>query len=254
MNPDVYLELFEDEMGLDTMGLTMYYPQLIETIQKRTLPVFSELFPCIYPYIMDPRDNSKKIPDKYGGSTIEFRIEDHVLDDFGLKVMGHGQFYPAYEKKEYDSGYNTMYLGGMQSYGNSFETILLGSIENSTRSVMRQAIGMNPVCELKGPKLLALKHLPDFSPYIIELLVTYPGVNSIQETFKRYFLNLAKFDVGIFLYAKLKYVEDVITPAGNLNLKISDWESYPRDKEDYIKELRSISFPDRVLNSYFTAI
>jgi hypothetical protein len=67
-------------------------------------------------------------------------------------------------------------------------------------------------------------------------------------------MNLAKYDVGIYLHNKLKYAEDVVTPAGNLNLKISDWESYSNQKEDYIKELLQLSFPDRVMKNYFMAI
>lgn len=254
MHPDVYLELFEDEMGLDTMGLSWMYPQLIETIQRRTFPVFSELFPCIYPYVLDPKDTTNRIPDKFSGNSAEFRIEDPVLDDFGLKVLSFRQLYPVYEKSEYEHGYNNAYLAGVGAYNGSFDDMLIGNIAAETNSMFRGTLGLNPICKLKGPRLLSIKHFTDYAPYLVELIITYPNVSSMQETFKRYFLNLAKFDVGIYLYAKLKYMQDVVTPAGNVDLKISEWESYPRDKEDYIRELRTLSFPDRVESIYFLAV
>lgn len=254
MHPDVYIELFEDEMGLDTMGLTNLYPDLVEVIQKRTLPVFSEMFPCVYPYLLDPSDKSKRIADEYGGNVNEYRIEDPVLESYVLKVISYQKLYPAYKKDPYAHGYNNMYIGGMGDTGMNYDDILLGTVISSTRSTIRQAVGMNPTCKLKGSNVLAIKNFADFAPYIVELIVTYPNINSIAETYKRFFMNLAKYDVGIYLYQKMKYVEDVVTPAGNLNLKISDWESFPREKEDYIKELLTLSFPDRVMDNYFMAI
>lgn len=255
MHPDVYLELFEDEMGLDTMGLTSFYPALIETIQKKTLPVFSELFPCVYPYLLDPNDMANRIPDAYAGSSVEYRINDPMLDSFGLKVLSYKHMYPAYKKDEYEKGYQGQYLGGIYGYGgNMLDDMLIGNIQGSINSKYREVLGMNPVCKLKGTKLLELKHFADFNPYIVELIITYPNVNSIQETFKRYFLNLAKFEVGIYLYNKLKYMEDIVTPAGNVNLRISDWEGYPRERDDYITQLRELTFPDRVDGIYYLSI
>lgn len=253
MHPSVYLELFEDEMGLDTMGLTHLYPTLVKLIQKRTIPIFSEMFPCRYPYVLDPSDNTKKVADIYGGGAVEYILEDSVLKSYNMKIISFGQIHPAYKKEPYSPTYNNMYIGGNMA-SLSFDDIMIGAVAEATNSIMRQQIAMSPILKLKGNNVLSIKNMPDFHPYIIELYVTYPNINSISLTFKRYFMNLAKYDVGIYLYNKLKYMEDVVTPAGNLNLKIADWEGYSKDKEDYIKELLQISFPDRVMDLYFNPI
>ena len=183
MHPDVYIELFEDEMGLDTMGLTHLYPALIQLIQKRTFPVFSEMFPCLYPYILDPDDKVKRIADVYGNNENEYRIEDHILESYGLKILSFSKTYPAHKKDPYASTYNNMYLGGIMDTGISYDDILIGSVIASTRSTLRQSMGMNPVFSLKG-SVMGIKNFADFAPYIIELITTYPNINSISETYK----------------------------------------------------------------------
>jgi hypothetical protein len=42
-----------------------------------------------------------------------------------------------------------------------------------------------------------------------------------------------------------------VTPAGNLDLKIDDWDGASREREDYLKELRTRAFSDRVNVRYF---
>ena len=62
---------------------------------------------------------------------------------------------------------------------------------------------------------------------------------------------LAKLDCKIYLWNQLKYLENIVTPVGNMDLKVSDWENADRERDDYLKELRTKSFPDRVLDKYF---
>lgn len=65
-------------------------------------------------------------------------------------------------------------------------------------------------------------------------------------------MTLAKYDIKIYLWNQLKYMQDIVTPSGNLNLQISDWEGAEREREDYLKEFRQRAFPDRFVTKYFT--
>ena len=67
-------------------------------------------------------------------------------------------------------------------------------------------------------------------------------------------MDLAKFDVKNRLWVELRYIQDIVTPSGNLDLKINDWESAEKDREDYLRELRTRTFPDRVMDKYFRII
>ena len=48
----------------------------------------------------------------------------------------------------------------------------------------------------------------------------------------------------------MRYLESVVTPAGNLDLKFN-WDNAEQEREDFIKELRTRAFPDRVQTRYF---
>lgn len=65
------------------------------------------------------------------------------------------------------------------------------------------------------------------------------------------FRTLCKLDIKTWLWTQLKFVQDVVTPNGNLDLRISDWESAERDRDEFLRNLKNQSLADRVGPSFF---
>jgi hypothetical protein len=247
MNPNVYLELFEDEMGLDTLGLEYLYPELVKLIQRRTLPDFYQHFWCFYPYEFDVRDKSKMIPSRFATNTAEYRVVDETVDSFKMEIIDVHLDKSAIEKNEYDHTQNrTGYINNLIEWGGSFDDVLLGSLAADTMSTQRYMVGLAPVVKLMGDKVLSVKNIPSGMNHLVTLTVVIPSIIPIRMIYKRQFIALAKLDVQTWLWNRLKYMQDIVTPAGNIDLKISDWESSANDRESFLKELRQISYADRM--------
>ena len=88
----------------------------------------------------------------------------------------------------------------------------------------------------------------------VKFRVQFPNIASIPEDYRETFIQLAIYDIKIKLYNELKYIEDIVTPAGNLNLRVSDWDSAERDRVEFLRELRTKSFPDRLRDDYFVLL
>ena len=108
--------------------------------------------------------------------------------------------------------------------------------------------------ELRGPRILYLKNYAIQGTVEVTLKTRWPNIVSIPEEYHNDFIRLAKLDCEIYAWQNLKYLESVVTPAGNLDLKISSWESAEQEREDFLKELRTRSFPDRVGSMYFQLV
>ena len=68
-------------------------------------------------------------------------------------------------------------------------------------------------------------------------------------------MQLAIYDVKIKLWNELRYLEDIPLPVGgNLNLRINDWEGAFNERNDFIRDLRSKSLPDRVGTGWFHVV
>jgi len=185
----------------------------------------------------------------------EYYLKDYTLEKFNLpilEIMGVDLTITTDDSAtERDAYYSTLIP---DSRAIDLETMLLGAENTYLETLTRASIPFKRRHQLRGAQNLYLQIYPTMGIVEVVIKTSFPNLSSIPEEFKETLMDLAKLDVKIKLYNELKYLEDVVTPSGNLNLKISDWDSAERDRTDFIKDLRIRSFPDRIGSGYFTIV
>jgi hypothetical protein len=107
--------------------------------------------------------------------------------------------------------------------------------------------------EYRGGNVLYLRNYAFGGTAEVTIKTRYPNIASIPEEYREIFLQLAEYDCKILLWHNLRYLEDIVTPAGNLQLRF-DWSSADQERSDYLKDLRNRTLADRVVNRYFRLV
>lgn len=249
-----YKEVFEDILGLDVLGLESRFKDLVKLVNRRTLITFSNLIPCKYITYLDLDDTSKMIREDHQRVGTEWVIDDPVLAKFHLPILGIESinYSNMAGTDPYDPSSAAYYNAVIASRQNlTLESVLMGSEYTYNRTLIDSAIPFKKYHELRGPNVLYLQNYAYSGTIEITIKTRYPNLASIPEEYRETLITLALYDIKIKLYNELKYLEDIVTPAGNLNLRVSDWDGAFRDREDFLKDLRSRTMPDRVGKGYF---
>ena len=248
-----YTELFEQTLGLDVIGIENQFRELVKLINTKTLSAFSNLIPLKYLYYLDLTDRSHIVKKEQHTLGVEYYIDDPVLEKFHLPIL-------AVDKIEYnDVGSVDPYDPNSTAYYNSvitsrqnltLESVLFGGEYTYNRTLTDNAMPFKRYHELRGSRVLYLRNYAIQGTVEIVLRTNWPNLVSIPEEYKEVFMKLAKLDVEIYLWNQLKYLQSsIVTPAGNIDLQV-DWSGADNEREEYLKELRRTSFPDRVGNMY----
>lgn len=246
-------ELFEDVLGLDVLGLENRYKDLVELINRKSLPTFSNYIKCSYFHYIDLNDRDLIIREEYGRVGREYYIKDNTLDQFNLPVLDIVKVTFIGNGTDPEDGY---YMNSMIACRESIniESVLIGAEMTTFDTLTANALPYKKYHELRGDRILFLKNYPLDGKVEIEMRTKFPNITAIPDSYKEIFMAICKYDIKIKLWNELKYIEDVVTPNGNLNLKISDWDSADRDRDEYLKELRTKTLPDRIGTGYFQII
>ena len=210
--------LFEDTLGLDVLGLDNRFADFVKLIDRNTLVTFSNLIPAKYLTYLDLSDPRNIV-----------RKDRHTLGPNS-------------------SAYYSSLIASRQNL--TLEGVFMGSEYTRNRTLIDSAIPFKMYKELRGPRTLYLRNFAYEGEVELTLKVPWPNIVSIPEEYKEILLTLCQYDIKIKLWNELKYVEDVVTPTGNLNLRM-DWESAAKEREDYIQQLRLKTIPDRMGPVYF---
>ena len=130
----------------------------------------------------------------------------------------------------------------------------MGSEYSYSRTLSDTALPWKREHRLIGDRILWLRNYAFGGTVELECKIPWPNLVAVPPEFYSEFMYLAKLDCKIYLWNQLKYLENIVTPVGNMDLKVSDWENADRERDDYLKELRTKSFPDRVLDKYFRLV
>lgn len=249
-----YKEVFEDILGLDVLGLESRFPELVKLVNRRTLVTFSNLIPCKYITYLDLSDNRNMIKEDKLRQGTEWYIDDPTLDKFNLPILSIDSinYNNISGVDPYNPDASAYYSAVIASRQNiTLESVLMGSEYTYNRTLVDSAIPYKRYHELRGGRVLYLQNYAFNGTIEITINTRYPNIVSIPEEYREIFIELACYDIKTKLYNELKFLEDVVTPSGNLNLKISDWEGAYKEREDYLRDLRNRSLPDRVGRHYF---
>ena len=250
-----YKDLFERAMGLDTLGLESEFRELVKVVETRTIPAFSLMVPATYRTYLDLRNENAVVSKPYYTYGVEYTLDDPVLDRFNLEIYGIGDIEISNNGgpiDPYDPNSSAYYSSLISSRNNiTLESVLQGSEYTYNRTLIDTALPWKRYAEYRGGRVIYLKNWFIQAMLEIPLYVKWPNLASIPPEYKENLMGLAKLDVKSFLWNQLKYIESVQLPNGNMDLKINDWESAERDRDDYLKELRSKTMPDRTGSSYF---
>ena len=250
-----YDELFVQTLGLDVLGLESTFPTLVKVIDTKTILTFSNYVSASYRIYLNLEDEKNIIRKDHVTLGVEYRIDDPVLQKFHLPILGVEQI--DYSNNggvvdPFDPNSAEYYNSILASKLNlSLDNVLMGAEYTYNRTLTDFAMPWKRYFEYRGNNVLYLRNYAFGGTVEITVRVPFPNLASIPQEYYFDLMTLAKFDVKCYLWSSLKYIEDIVSPAGNLNLKVSDWDSAERDREEFLKELRTRSFPDRVGIKYF---
>lgn len=250
-----YEELFIHTLGLDVLGLESAFPKLVKIVETKTINTFSNYINAYYKTYLNLEDDKNIIRKDHVTLGVEYRIDDPVLQKFHLPILGVEQI--DYSNNggvvdPFDPNSAEYYNSILASKLNlSLDNVLMGAEYTYNRTLTDFAMPWKRYFEYRGDNLLYLRNYAFGGTVEITVRTNWPNLASIPSEFYQEFMTLAKYDIKTALWLSLRYLESVVTPAGNLDLKISDWESAERDRDDYLKELRTRSFNDRVHTRYF---
>lgn len=250
----MYKEIFIDTMGLDVLGMESKFQTLVRLIETKTLTAFSQCIPALYITYLNLDDSSLVIRNDHATVGTEYVLEDPVLDKFRLPILG-------VEKIDYNNvgdsvdPYDPNSTAYYESVANSrngltLEGVLMGPEYTYNTTLTNFALPWNRYFELRGPHTLYMRNYAAGGIAEVTLKTRYPNVASIPEEFRETFIELAIYDCQIFLWNSLKYLLQVVTPSGSLDLGF-DWSNAAAERKEFLKDLRSRSLPDRVGASYF---
>lgn len=253
-----YRELFEYTLGLDVLGLESRFRDLVRLVETKTLLTFGNYFPVRYNMLLDLNDDNLVVPKHHNTRGMEYFLHDDVLDKYNLPILGidgidYSNNDPTVDPYDPET---SAFLSAMVANRNNItvESVLMGAEYTYNRTLTDFAIPYKRYHELRGSRVLYLENWAHGTQIELRIKTRYPNIVAIPEEYHDIFMTLAKYDVKIKLWNELKYLEDIVTPAGNINLKISDWDSADKDRDDYIRDLKSKTLPDRILDNYFRLV
>lgn len=248
-----YRELFEQNLGLDSLGLEDRCSELVKIVDSTTLLAFGNLIPIKYLHYLDLTDTSKIVKKEQHTLGVEYYIDDPVLDKFHLPILGIEkiEYNNVGDVDPYDPDSTAYYNSVITSRQNlTLESVLFGSEYSYNRVLTDAAMPFKRHHELRGQRVLYLKNYAIQGTVEVTLKTRWPNVVSIPEEYHEDFLHLATLDCKIKLWNDLAYLTSVVSPEGNLELNF-DWSNAEQERSDFLRELRTRSFPDRTGPMYF---
>lgn len=248
-----YQELFEYTLGLDVLGLESQFPDLVKLVNKKTLLTFGTMVPIKYLHYLDLTDESRIVRKDHHTYGVEYYIQDDVLEKFHLPILGVEkiEYNNAGNVDPYDPNSTAYYSSVIASRQNlTLESVLFGSEYTYNRVLTDSAMPFKRYHELRGQNILYLRNYAIQGTVEVVIKTRWPNLVSIPEEYHEAFMKLAQLDVKIFLWGQLRYLPTIPTPVGTLELRV-DWENAETERLDYLKELKRMSFPDRVGPQYF---
>lgn len=248
-----YRELFEQNLGLDSLGLEDRCSELVKIVDSTTLLAFGNLIPIKYLHYLDLTDTSKIVKKEQHTLGVEYYIDDPVLDKFHLPILGIEkiEYNNVGDVDPYDPDSTAYYNSVITSRQNlTLESVLFGNEYSYNRVLTDAAMPFKHYHELRGQRVLYLKNYAIQGTVEVTLKTRWPNVVSIPEEYHEDFLHLATLDCKIKLWNDLAYLANIVTPEGNLELNF-DWSNAEQERSDFLRELRTRSFPDRTGPMYF---
>lgn len=248
-----YTELFENKLALDSLGLEGSFRKLVKIINSQTLLTFSSMIPMKYLYYLDLTDRKNIVKKENHTLGVEYYINDPVLDRFNLPILAVDllSYNDVGSVDPYDPNSTAYYNSVITSRQNlTLESVLFGSEYTYNRTLTDSAMPFKRYHELRGGRILYLRNYAIQGTVEVTIQTRWPNLVSIPEEYHEIFSELAMFDVKNYLWNNiLKYLPSIVTPSGNIDPQI-DWSGIEQERRDYLRELRTRSFPDRVANQY----
>ena len=227
--------------------------ELVKIVDSTTLLAFGNLIPIKYLHYLDLTDTSKIVKKEQHTLGVEYYIDDPVLDKFHLPILGIEkiEYNNVGDVDPYDPDSTAYYNSVITSRQNlTLESVLFGSEYSFNRVLTDAAMPFKRHHELRGQRVLYLKNYAIQGTVEVTLKTRWPNVVSIPEEYHEDFLHLATLDCKIKLWNDLAYLSSIVTSEGNLELNF-DWSNAEQERSDFLRELRTRSFPDRTGPMYF---
>lgn len=240
MNVNQLIKRIKNELGLSRfLKLSYTDHDLYDIIVEHTMPEWSRYFKYEMEFNNvffttegkvgpDLYEIPKAITDKIKKANLEIMdLKDYRFGYYG-STSGFGSFVANYE----------MDLGLSELYTATHNTLRYANNDINTQALLG--------CFYEKPNKLRFVFsdvvVAGFTCSLTFNLSQSPNLFAVSPTREHDFFQLAKLNTMIVLYQNEgKYIENLASGAGNVNLRIEDWQQAGDKKEEFLKELLKFS-------------
>jgi hypothetical protein len=236
-------------LALQNIGLSEIYtsisPQdIMDRFVSSALWEFSKLSPHIEKIMLTDRERLHQKAAENAKSTI-YRIPDWVNDFGQLEILG-----VTYVDVISPAGFSDLYVP--QSSWINPESVISAISDVKIAAGVAASLGRAPTCEFEPPNKVRLYNGWSAGRYMCEVLLSHdPSLTTVSPTVMPSLLRLTELDLGEYIYNRIKRLDNISTPVGQINLRIDDLAQYGDRKRDLIREFAESSELDFLHITYF---
>jgi hypothetical protein len=235
MNINTILDiLLNQRLGLVEYKLNYLYPEIHKNLMTNTLPIFSQYFPCYRRYDFTPADHKTDVDDEYYLDIPEITANKlHIISIADVKAKSGIE--------------GNAFMDAYRPFAMTIEDVLINSAATNIASLSSFSYRK---FKFIAPNRLRLKGYSESELYIT-FKMTYPSFSAIADSVIEQFLDLAEADIKIFIFNKLKHYDQLSMPIGNVDLKLSLFESGESDRKEVIDRFNSKGYPNKAGTGYY---
>lgn len=216
-------------LGITTLSLDKFLPQIQDVLVDDTLRTLSQFFPYDYQFVLDLGEQSKTAFHISGDEYIYY-IKDKYLDaDDSIDIISIRQVEGAGSFEQWNAPLQTFNIDAM---------ILEAQASNirSLANISTKAFKFLP------PNRIQLKGFGSHEKVHIIAKINYPSWGHVPESYSIAAEQLAKLDVKIFLWNTLKLYDKMESADGAIDLKIDDWANAENERQELLDGWRNKAF------------
>lgn len=224
---------FKDELTNKPIPVEKIIHDVLTTI---TIPVYSEFVPWVREY--EESIDKLKVIDKEKGIYLLPPFLTITPIKFVLSVV----------TANVNTGYG--YGNAFPVYG-SIPQVAQGVINTQAFSMLNGEMREEPTFQYMGENKIRLYKYPRANLIFRVAAEHDPNGETIEDSCYDSFMELATYDMKIFLYNNLRMYDKIPTAFGEINLKLEDYQSAESDRKAMLDEWRDRFHLDLSLEQFF---
>lgn len=242
------LTIVKQNIGLRDLPKPVTDADLQWRLEHHTLREFSTLYPYRYRTLLGEADRLCKpysgVPTNHLNSYSNvYKIPKHHIQEHHILDV-------SYVDIQRPSGYNDLYVPqGM--FADPASTMAAVASMQAIAAISKNFTHAL-TWDFKQPDILVLYNGWTGGVYEVELLLDHdPTLSTIDPGAEDFFLQMAEYDLGSYIYQKLKRVQSVDVGIGSIELKVDDLADYADKYRTLVQEASETAALDQLHVQYF---